>query len=109
MLTSQRARIVDMSNVGFLDTSTMGAPVDAMRSARENGGDVELAQVNPDARTLPGLTRLNRVFRTHALVDEVLRETGSSWNARMRTTAGPSVIKMDPVRALLCFGVRNAP
>ncbi len=76
--TPERSRtVIDMSNDQFLDSSIIGALVGAMRAARENGGDVELAEVNPDVRTLFELTRLDRVFRMHASVDEALRGSGS--------------------------------
>ena len=78
-LTSERSQIViDMSNVEFLDSSIIGALVGSMRAARENGGDVKLAKVNPDVQTVFELTRLDRVFRIHVSVDEALREYGSS-------------------------------
>ncbi len=78
-LMSERSRIViDMSNVEFLDSSVIGALVGSMRAARENGGDIKLAKVNPDVGTLFQLTRLDSVFRIHASVDEALREYASS-------------------------------
>ena len=70
--------VIERSNVEFLDSSIIGAFVGSIRAAREEGGDVKLAKVNPDVGTLFELTCLDHVFRIHASVDEALREYRSS-------------------------------
>ncbi len=78
LMFEQSRIVIERSNVEFLDGSIIGAFVGSIRAARENGGNVKLAKVNPDVGALFELTCLDHVFRIHASVDEALREYRSS-------------------------------
>ncbi|ABG05588.1 anti-sigma-factor antagonist [Rubrobacter xylanophilus DSM 9941] len=65
--------VFDMGGVTFLDSSAIGALVGLMRAARESGGDVRLARVGRDVRTIFELTRLDSVFGIYPSVAEAVR------------------------------------
>ncbi|BBL79994.1 hypothetical protein RxyAA322_18480 [Rubrobacter xylanophilus] len=64
--------VFDMGGVEFVDSSAIGALVGLLRSAREAGGDVRLARVGRDVRTIFELTRLDSVFEIHPSVEEAV-------------------------------------
>jgi len=69
------ARVVlDMSGVGFLDSSGLGAVVAAQRFLRA-GQVLELAGLTGAVERVFRLTRMDRMFTIHAGVDDALRAT----------------------------------
>ena len=54
--------IVDLSNVGFIDSSGLGALISALKVLRANGGDLVLCSMSSQVRTVFEITRLFRVF-----------------------------------------------
>ena len=69
------ARVVlDMSGVGFLDSSGLGAVVAAQRFLRA-GLSLELAGLTGAVERVFRLTRMDRMFIIHAEVDDALRAT----------------------------------
>jgi anti-sigma B factor antagonist len=69
------ARVVlDMSGVGFLDSSGLGAVVAAQRFLRV-GQALELAGLTGAVERVFRLTRMDRMFIIHAEVDDALRAT----------------------------------
>jgi anti-sigma B factor antagonist len=69
------ARVVlDMSGVGFLDSSGLGAVVAAQRFLRA-GQALELAGLTGAVERVFRLTRMDRMFIIHSEVDDALRAT----------------------------------
>ena len=61
-----RLVIVDFSGSGYVDSSGLGALVSLGKRLRELGGDLRLAALNEDLRTLFELTRLDTLFPLYA-------------------------------------------
>jgi anti-sigma B factor antagonist len=75
VLEGGAARVVlDMSGVGFLDSSGLGAVVAAQRFLRA-GQALELAGLTGAVERVFRLTRMDRMFIIHAEVDDALRAT----------------------------------
>ena len=54
--------LVDMSGLGYIDSTGLGVLVGALKQAREMGGDVRLRHLNPQAYNVFDITGLTRVF-----------------------------------------------
>jgi anti-sigma B factor antagonist len=54
--------VVDMSEVGFCDSTGMNVLLAAQRRAREHGGDLQLAGPRPPVRKILQVTGLDSVF-----------------------------------------------
>lgn len=57
-----RKFIIDFSNTGYIDSSGLGVLVSLLRKIREAGGDLRIAGLNEDLRTLFELTKLDTLF-----------------------------------------------
>lgn len=64
--------VVDFSATEFIDSSGLGAVVAGLKTARQAGGDLRIAQVTGQVEMVLKLTTLDRVLRAHATVDEAL-------------------------------------
>lgn len=54
--------ILDLAEVGFMDSSGLSVLVSAFKAARLKSGDVVLLHLSPAVRSLIELTRLQQVF-----------------------------------------------
>ena len=70
-----RRLVVDLANVGFIDSSGLGALVSALKTLKrsDNGGDVRLARVQAPVISLLEIIRLNRVFTTYPTVEQAVQ------------------------------------
>lgn len=66
--------VLDLSAVGFLDSSGLGAVVAAQRFLRA-GQAMELAGLTGAVERVFRLTRMDRMFTIHIRVDDALRAT----------------------------------
>jgi anti-sigma B factor antagonist len=57
--------LVDLSAVGFLDSSGLGALVRALTLAQKEGGSAKLLHAGPQVRKLLQMTKLDSVFEIH--------------------------------------------
>ena len=57
--------VMDMSDVDFIDSSGLGCLVSCMRLASKENGDIKLASLQEQIRSLLELTRLHRVFQIY--------------------------------------------
>lgn len=57
--------LVDLSAVGFLDSSGLGALVRALTLSQKEGGHAKLLQAGPQIRKLLQMTKLDSVFEIH--------------------------------------------
>ncbi len=58
-----RKFVVDFQESTYIDSSGLGALVSLSRKIRESGGDLRLAGLNEDLRTLFELTKLDTLFQ----------------------------------------------
>ena len=67
--------VMDLSQVGYIDSSGMGVLVASMKQARAAGGDVRLCALQEDIRAIFEMTRLIKVMSIHPTRQEAL----ASW------------------------------
>jgi anti-sigma B factor antagonist len=67
-----RKFLIDFSNTGYIDSSGLGVLVSLSKKIREQGGELRLARLNEDLRTLFELTKLDTLFHIADDRDEAL-------------------------------------
>lgn len=67
--------VMDLSQVGYIDSSCMGVLVASMKQARTAGGDVRFCTLQDDVRAIFEMTRLIKVMGIHPTRQEAL----ASW------------------------------
>jgi anti-sigma B factor antagonist len=79
----ERKFLIDFSQTGYIDSSGLGVLVSLSKKIREHGGELRLANLNDDLKTLFELTKLDTLFQ---IADT--RERGlESFRARTRSPA----------------------
>lgn len=68
-----RKFLLDCSSTGYIDSSGLGALVTIAKRVREAGGQIRLAGLNDDLRSLFELTKLDTLFATYPGVEEALQ------------------------------------
>jgi anti-anti-sigma factor len=58
----ERKFVIDFTDTGYIDSSGLGALVSISKKVREAGGDLRLAGLNEDLRSLFELTKLDTLF-----------------------------------------------
>jgi len=64
--------LVDLSGVGYIDSSGVASLVEAFQTAKKAGSAFSLVSVNPAALRVLQLARLDKVFTIHATLAEGL-------------------------------------
>ena len=64
--------VLDLEQVPFIDSAGLAALVSALKATHRVGGNVLLAEVQPQARTVFSLTMLDQVFAIHPSVEAAL-------------------------------------
>jgi anti-sigma B factor antagonist len=64
--------VVDLAEVPFIDSSGLGALISVLKSARQAGGDLRIANPNDQPLTVLKLTTLDRVLKPYTTVEEAL-------------------------------------
>lgn len=59
----ERKFVVDFDQTGYIDSSGLGVLVSLSKKIREQGGELRLASLNEDLRTLFELTKLDTLFK----------------------------------------------
>ena len=67
-----RQVVVDFDGTAYIDSSGLGALVSLGKRIRESGGELRLAALNDDLRTLFELTRLDTLFPLYSTRAEAL-------------------------------------
>jgi anti-sigma B factor antagonist len=67
-----RRFLVDFAGTGYIDSSGLGVLVSLSKKIREHGGELRLANLNEDLRTLFELTKLDTLFHIANTRDEAL-------------------------------------
>jgi anti-sigma B factor antagonist len=65
--------VVDLDDVGFLDSTALGVLVGALKRARTEGGEVRIVSTQPRVRKVFEITRLDSAFDLFDSVDEAVR------------------------------------
>jgi len=68
----ERKFVVDFADTGYIDSSGLGVLVSLSKKIREQGGELRLASLNEDLRTLFELTKLDTLFKIAGSRDEAL-------------------------------------
>jgi anti-sigma B factor antagonist len=63
--------VVDLVDTTFLDSSGLGALIAGLKSARQAGGDLQVARPTPEVHSVFELTNLDKVLRARSSVEEV--------------------------------------
>jgi anti-sigma B factor antagonist len=58
----ERKFVVDFEKTGYIDSSGLGVLVSLSKKVREHGGELRLANLNEDLKTLFELTKLDTLF-----------------------------------------------
>ena len=69
----ERRFLIDCTNTGYIDSSGLGALVTISKKVREAGGELRLAALNDDLRSLFELTKLDALFQISPTVDSALK------------------------------------
>jgi len=67
-----RKFLIDFSRTGYIDSSGLGVLVSLSKKIRDQGGDLRLAALNEDLKTLFELTKLDTLFAISDSPDEAL-------------------------------------
>ncbi len=59
----ERKFVIDFANTGYIDSSGLGVLVSLSKKIREQGGELRLAALNEDLKTLFELTKLDTLFK----------------------------------------------
>lgn len=59
----ERKFLIDFDRTGYIDSSGLGVLVSLSKKIREQGGELRLANLNEDLRTLFELTKLDTLFQ----------------------------------------------
>ena len=74
LLADQKVRvIVDLDDVGFLDSTALGVLVGGLKRARTDGGEIRIACAQPRVRKVFEITRLDSAFDLFDTVGEAVR------------------------------------
>jgi anti-sigma B factor antagonist len=65
--------LVDLSSVTYIDSSGVASLVEALQTAKRNGGKLALVAASDPTRRVLELARLDKVFTMYASVDEGMR------------------------------------
>jgi anti-sigma B factor antagonist len=69
----ERKFVVDFEKTGYIDSSGLGVLVSLSKKIREHGGELRLANLNEDLRTLFELTKLDTLFQISDSRDSALK------------------------------------
>jgi anti-sigma B factor antagonist len=70
--------VMDLGNVGFIDSCGLGALISALKVLRTSGGSLVLANVSESVEAVLRITRLARVFDVCPAVEDALEMACSS-------------------------------
>jgi anti-sigma B factor antagonist len=68
----ERKFLIDFDRTGYIDSSGLGVLVSLSKKIREQGGELRLANLNEDLRTLFELTKLDTLFQISSSRDDAL-------------------------------------
>lgn len=69
-----RRFVIDFTRTGYIDSSGLGILVSLSRSIGQERGELRLAALNDDLRTLFELTKLNTLFDIRGTLEDALAD-----------------------------------
>lgn len=70
--TGNKKFLIDFTKTGYIDSSGLGVLVSLSKKIRDEGGDLRLAGLNDDLKTLFELTKLDTLFAITDSASEAL-------------------------------------
>lgn len=67
--------VIEMGEVEFVDSSGLGALISGFKNARGRQGQLAISGVKPQIQSMFELTRLHRVFKIFATVEDAVDNT----------------------------------
>lgn len=68
--------ILDLGNIGFIDSSGFGILLSVMKKAKNNSGSLKICCIKPDVMTLFRLLQLHNVFHLCNSIEECKKSFG---------------------------------
>lgn len=68
--------VLDLEGLDFLDSSGLGALVSCLRRVREKKGEIKLAGLRPEVRSIFDITRVSRLFDISENVSDAVKAFG---------------------------------
>ncbi|KQO03681.1 MULTISPECIES: STAS domain-containing protein [Arthrobacter] len=65
-----RRIVVNLAETTFMDSSGLGALIGCLKLARQSGGDLRIAAVQPQVNMVLELTSMHRVLTPHATAEQ---------------------------------------
>jgi anti-sigma B factor antagonist len=88
-----RKLVIDLGQVGFMNSSGLATLVRYYKLARSNCGDISLAALQPPVRQAFHLTRLDRVFDLQPDVARAVQGFTGPQQASLPTTTAPQQLR----------------
>jgi len=70
--------VVDCSNLTFVDSMGLGVLISLLRRVRQGNGDVKMAALSDDVKTIFEITRLHRLFEVCADTTTAIKRFGEA-------------------------------
>ncbi len=65
--------VVNLGDLGFVNSSGLGILISGLTSMRKNGGDLKLANISNKIEGLLSITKLNQIFEQYDSVEEAVK------------------------------------
>ena len=65
--------VIDLSEVGFIDSTALATLIQGIKRARTNQGDIRLSGLRQPVRMVLELTRLDKVFEIYAHKEDAIK------------------------------------
>ncbi len=70
--------VIDCANLTFIDSMGLGVLISLLRRVRQRNGDVKVASLSDEVKTIFEITRLHRLFDVCADASAAIRQFGKS-------------------------------
>ncbi len=81
ILNGDMSLIINLEGVSYIDSAGLGTLVSALKTARENGGNVWLTGLTAQVKMVVELTRLHHVFDIYDNIDDALEDIRGGGNS----------------------------
>lgn len=84
----RRKIVIDLKEVGYVDSSALGVLVSGLKEMRRLRGSLKLAHLSEGVDKIFQLTRLSRFFEIYGTVEDALQSFRSNGNSRDLVRSG---------------------
>jgi len=96
LLHTRRALVLNLAEVGFIDSSGLGTMVRMLASARQAHAELKLSDVQAPIRKILDMTRLSTLFETHETEEKAIAAFyGRAAQAEAPASMGRSILCLD--------------